>query len=211
MRRIFCPDLIGRVPELEALDAALERARTGGAPTVLVGGEAGIGKSRLVDEFSRRAHGEALVLSGACAPFGSSPPPFTPVVEAIRAYARSADDEQRGRLSAKAPALVRLLPELDVESSAARRRETSEAGQSLIFGQLLGVLEEVAGQRLLVVVLEDVHWADRSTLDLLALRSQTGRAADCLIVATYRSDELDPGHPLRSTLAELQQRGSTSR
>src|SRR6476646_4547918 len=88
--RIFCPDFIGRVLELEALDAALERARTGGAPTVLVGGEAGIGKSRLVDEFSRRARGEALVLSGACAPFGSSPPPFTPVVEAIRAFVRSA-------------------------------------------------------------------------------------------------------------------------
>jgi DNA-binding CsgD family transcriptional regulator/tetratricopeptide (TPR) repeat protein len=208
---IFCPDFIGRVPELEALGAALERARRRGAPTVLVGGEAGIGKSRLVDEFSRRAQGDALVLSGACAPFGGTPPPFTPVVEAIRAYARSADDEQRARLSAKAPALVRLLPELDIERSAARRRETSEAGQSLIFGQLLGVLEEVASQQVLVVVLEDLHWADRSTLDLLALRSQTGRAADCLIVATYRSDELDPGHPLRLTLAELQRSGRANR
>ena len=85
MGRIFCPEFIGRVFELEALDAALERARAGDAPTVLVGGEAGIGKSRLVGEFSRRAQGEALVLSGGCAPFGSSPPPFTPVVEAIRA------------------------------------------------------------------------------------------------------------------------------
>jgi DNA-binding CsgD family transcriptional regulator len=209
--RIFCPDFIGRGSEIEALDSALERARSGGAPTVLVGGEAGIGKSRLVDEFSRRALGEALVLRGACAPFGGSPPPFTPVVEAIRAYVRTADDERRARLSAKAPALVRLLPELDVESSAARRRETSEAGQSLIFGQLLGVLEEVASERVLVVVLEDLHWGDRSTLDLLALRSQTARAADCLIVATYRSDELDPGHPLRLTLAELQRSGRTDR
>lgn len=211
MGRVFCPDFIGRVPELEALDAALDRARIGGAPTVLIGGEAGIGKSRLVNEFCRRAQGEALVLSGACAPFGRSPPPFTPVIEAIRAFARNADDERRARLSAKAPALVRLLPELDAESSAAQRRETSEAGQSLIFGQLLGVLEEVASQRVLVVVLEDLHWVDRSTLDLLALRSQTGRAADCLIVATYRSDELDPGHPLRLTLAELQRSGRTDR
>ena len=150
-------------------------------------------------------------MSGACAPFGSSPPPFTPVVEAIRVYVRSADDERRARVSARAPALVRLLPELDVERSAVRRRETSEAGQSLIFGQLLGVLEEVASRRVLVVVLEDLHWADRSTLDLLALRSRTGRAADCLLVATYRSDELDPGHPLRLTLAELQRSGRTDR
>src|SRR5215471_10360324 len=125
--RIFCPDFIGRVFELEALNAALERARTGGAPTVLVGGEAGIGKSRLIEEFSRRAQPETLVLSGACAPFGSSPPPFTPVLEAIRAYVRGADVEQRARLSATAPALIRLLPELDVEASATRRRESSDA------------------------------------------------------------------------------------
>jgi DNA-binding CsgD family transcriptional regulator/tetratricopeptide (TPR) repeat protein len=209
--RIHCPDFIGRVTELEILDAMLERARAEGAPTILVGGEAGIGKSRLVHEFAERAQPEALVLSGACAPFGSSPPPFTPVVEALRVCVRAASEEQRARLSAKAPALTRLLPELDVEGSAPRRRETSEAGQSLIFGQLLGVLEDVASERPLVLILEDLQWADRSTLDLLALRSQTARAARCLVVATYRSDELDPGHPLRLTLAELQRSGRTDR
>jgi DNA-binding NarL/FixJ family response regulator len=175
----------------------------------LVGGEAGIGKSRLVDEFSRRVESETLVLSGACAPFGSSPPPFTPVVEALRASVRSADEERRTRLSAKAPALTRLLPELDPEGSAARRRETSETGQGLIFGQLLAVLEDLATERPLVLVLEDLHWADRSTLDLLVLRTQTARAAQSLVVATYRSDELDPGHPLRLTLAELRRSART--
>jgi hypothetical protein len=65
--RIFCPDFIGRVAGLKALDAALERARTGGAPTVLVGGEAGIGKSRLVDEFSHRLAPETLGLELSCA------------------------------------------------------------------------------------------------------------------------------------------------
>ena len=209
--RIFCPDFIGRVAELEALAAALERARAGAAPTVLVGGEAGIGKSRLVGEFMRRAQPDALVLSGACASFGSTPPPFTPVVEALRAYVRSTDEQQRSHLAAKAPALARLLPELEVEGSEARRRDSSEGGQSLIFGQLLGVLEGVTSQRPVVFVLEDLHWADRSTLDLLALRSQTARAAQCLMVATYRSDELGPGHPLRLTLAELQRSGRTER
>ena len=211
MGRIFCPDFIGRVLELEALDAALARARSGGAPTVLVGGEAGIGKSRLVGEFSRRVESEALVLSGACAPFGSSPPPFTPVVEALRASVRNADQARRARLSAKAPALMRLLPELDPEGSAAHRRESSETGQSLIFGELLAVLEDLATDRPMVLVLEDLHWADRSTLDLLALRSQTARAAQSLVVATYRSDELDPGHPLRLTLAELRRSDRTDR
>jgi DNA-binding CsgD family transcriptional regulator/tetratricopeptide (TPR) repeat protein len=207
--RIFCPDFIGRVTELEALGAALARARAGAAPTVLVGGEAGIGKSRLVGEFMRRSQHGAVVLIGACAPFGGTPPPFTPVVEALRGYVRSTDQKQRSHLAAKAPALARLLPELEVEGSEARRSSSSEAGQSLIFGQLLGVLEGMASQRPLVVVLEDLHWADRSTLDLLVLRSQTARAAHCLVVATYRSDELVPGHPLRLTLAELQRSGRT--
>jgi DNA-binding CsgD family transcriptional regulator/tetratricopeptide (TPR) repeat protein len=207
--RIYCPDFVGRVVELEALEAALGRAGAGGAPTVLVGGEAGIGKSRLVGEFSRQVQPEVLVLSGACAPFGSSPPPFTPVVEALRAYAHNTDEQQRAELSAMAPSLTRLLPELDVEAAAKNRRESSDPGQSLIFAQLLTVLEEVAKRQPLVVVLEDLHWADRSTLDLLALRSQTARAPACLIVATFRSDELDPGHPLRLTLAELQRSGRT--
>ncbi len=211
MGRIFCPDFIGRVAELEALEAGLDRARAGGSPTALVSGEAGIGKSRLVGEFSRRAQPDALVLTGACAPFGSTPPPFTPVVEALRAYVRTTSEPQRAHLATKAPALTRLLPELDVEGYAAKRRESSEAGQNLIFGQLLGVLEDVTSQRPLVLILEDLHWADRSTLDLLVLRSQTARAAHCLIVATYRSDELEPGHPLRMTLAELQRSGRTER
>lgn len=209
MGRIFSPDFIGRVAELEALDGALERARTAGAPTVLVGGEAGIGKSRLVGEFLRRVQPDVHVLNGACAPFGSSPPPFTPIVEALRSHVRSADEHQRAELSAGAPALTRLLPELDVHGSQKRRRESSDAGQSLIFAQLLGVLEEAAKRRTVVLVLEDLHWADRSTLDLLALRSQTGRAERCLFLATYRSDELEPGHPLRLTLAELQRSGRT--
>jgi DNA-binding CsgD family transcriptional regulator/tetratricopeptide (TPR) repeat protein len=209
--RIFSPDFIGRVAELEALDVALERARTAGAPTVLVGGEAGIGKSRLVGEFSRRVQPDVHVLSGACAPFGSSPPPFTPIVEALRSHVQSAGERQRAELSAGAPSLTRLLPELDMHGSQNRRRESSDAGQGLIFAQLLGVLEEAAKQRTVVLVLEDLHWADRSTLDLLALRSQTGRAERCLFLATYRSDELEPGHPLRLTLAELQRSGRTDR
>jgi predicted ATPase len=211
MGRISCPDFIGRVAELEALNAALDRARAGRSPTMLVGGEAGIGKSRLVNEFTLRAKSEALVLSGACAPFGTSPPPFMTMIEAFRAYAHAAGEEERARLSVKVQAIAWLLPELERAASHRQRVDDSEAGQSLVFGQLLETLEAVASRELLVMVLEDLHWADRSTLDLLALRSQTARAAGCLIVATYRSDELDPGHPLRPLVAELQRSAQTDR
>src|SRR5262245_17085067 len=83
MARISCPECIGRAAE----SAALDRAAPG--TTLLVGGEAGIGKSRLTAEFCRRAAArDALVLTGGCVPFGRSPLPFTPVVEALRTYTR---------------------------------------------------------------------------------------------------------------------------
>jgi DNA-binding NarL/FixJ family response regulator/tetratricopeptide (TPR) repeat protein len=212
MGRISCPDFIDRVEESLALDAALERAREGGAATIFVGGEAGIGKSRLVAEFSRRAADRgARVLTGGCAPFGRSPLPFTPVVEALRVFTRDVGAAERARLVERAPALAWLLPELAGERESWRRIEGFESGQSWVFALLLGVLEDVAAEGPLVVVLEDLHWADRSTLDLLALRAQSARAPGCAIVATFRSDELAPGHPLRLLLAELDRTGRTER
>ena len=125
MARISCPDFIGRVGE----SAALDRAAPGS--TVLIAGEAGIGKSRLTAEFCRRARAaDALVLTGGCVPFGSSPLPFTPVVEALRGFLRRASAADRARLIERAPALTWLLPELGGEW---RRMEGFESGQSWIF------------------------------------------------------------------------------
>jgi hypothetical protein len=91
MGRISCPQFIGRAEESQALDTALERAAAGGAPTVLIGGEAGIGKSRVDEELSRRAAARgARVLAGGCAPFGGSTAPLAPVVEALRSFTRAA-------------------------------------------------------------------------------------------------------------------------
>jgi DNA-binding CsgD family transcriptional regulator/tetratricopeptide (TPR) repeat protein len=213
MGRISCPVFIDRVEESQALDVALERARGGGTPTVFVGGEAGIGKSRLVAEFARRAEEQdARVLSGACAPFSRGPPPFTPIVEALRGFTRTISAAERVRLVERAPAVMWLLPELATDGVAAwRRLDGLESGQRRVFALLLGLLEDVASERPLVVVLEDVHWSDRSTLDLLALRVQTARAPGCAVVATYRSDELGPGHALRLLFAELDRAGRADR
>jgi DNA-binding NarL/FixJ family response regulator len=212
MGRISCPDFVDRVEESRVLDTAFEAARAGGAPTVFVGGEAGIGKSRLVAELSHRAaERDARVLTGGCVPFGRDPPPFTPIVEALRRFMRAAGAADRERLVERAPALAWLLPELAGDSASWRRIEGFESGQSWVFALLLGALEDVATAGPLVVVLEDLHWADRSTLDLVALRVQSARVPGCAIVATYRSDELDPGHPLRSWLAELDRTGRTER
>jgi predicted ATPase len=211
-RRISSPDFIGRVEESRTLTGALERAHRGDAPTVFVGGEAGIGKSRLLDEFAVTATGAgARVLVGGCAPLGQSPPPLTPIVEALRAHLRSAGPTERTRLAHLAPALTRLLPELAGTQDVWRRLEDLESGQGWVFDLLLGALEALAAQRPLVLVLEDLHWADQSTLDLLALRTQTRRVAGCVVVATYRSDELAAGDPLRLLLAELERSGRIER
>jgi DNA-binding CsgD family transcriptional regulator/tetratricopeptide (TPR) repeat protein len=213
MGRISCPVFIDRVEESRALDAALDQARSGGTPTVFVGGEAGIGKSRLVAEFAHRAaERDARVLSGACAPFSRGPPPFSPIVEALRAFTRTIDPAERARLVERAPAVAWLLPELATDGAASLRRlDGLESGQSRVFALLLSLLEDVASEQPLVVVLEDVHWSDRSTLDLLALRVQTARAPGCAVIATYRSDELGPGHALRLLFAELDRAGRADR
>ena len=194
------------------LAGALEQARRGQAPTVFVGGEAGIGKSRLLDEFAVTAAGAgAGVLVGGCAPLGQSPPPLTPIVEALRAHLRSAGPAERSRLAHLAPALTRLLPELVGTQDIWQRFEDLESGQGWVFDLLLGALEALAAERPLVLVLEDLHWADQSTLDLVALRTQTSRVAGCVVVATYRSDELAAGDPLRLLLAELERSGRIER
>jgi DNA-binding CsgD family transcriptional regulator len=196
MKSASSPAFIDRIEESEILDAALEGARSGAATTAFVGGEAGIGKSRLVAEFARRARASgARVLTGGCAPLGGAPLPFGPVVEVLRAL----DDDERASLP----------PELGGRGGPWQRLDEFESGQGWVFALLLSALEEIDGP--LVVVLEDLHWADRSTLDLLALRVQTGRLPGCLVVGTYRSDELEPGSPLRLALAELDRTGRTER
>jgi DNA-binding NarL/FixJ family response regulator len=212
MATVSCPDFIGRVEESRVLDKALAQATGGAAATVFVGGEAGIGKSRLVAEFSRRAgERQARVLTGGCAPIGGAALPFGPVVEALRTHIAAATDDERAALVETAPALTRLVPELAGEGATWERLEGFESGQSWVFALLLGALEHIAAHGPLVVVLEDLHWADRSTLDLLALRVQTTRVPGCAIVATYRSDDVRPGHPLRLALAELDRTDRTER
>jgi tetratricopeptide (TPR) repeat protein len=196
MKSASSPAFIDRVAESQVLDTALTRARDGAAATVFVAGEAGIGKSRLVAEFARRARESgARVLTGGCAPLGGAPLPFGPLVDILRALT---DDERAS-----------LPPELGGRAGAWQRLDEFESGQGWVFALLLGALEELT--RPLVIVLEDLHWADRSTLDLLALRVQTDRLPGCLVVGTYRSDEVEPGHPLRLALAELDRTGRTER
>ncbi|NUR85853.1 MAG: AAA family ATPase, partial [Nonomuraea sp.] len=193
------PLFVGRSGELAALGAALSRVRSGSAATVLVGGEAGVGKTRLVAEFAERA-GQARVLIGGCMELGTDGLPFAPFTAVLRTLVR---DLGRDAIAELVPGrttrgLARLLPEFgepDRDGAEARAR---------LFEQVLGLLERLAEDEPVILVVEDAHWADRSTRDLLSFLVRYQRSdAPLLIVVTYRSDELHRTHPLRPLLAEL--------
>ena len=190
----------------------MTRSAQGGPAALLIGGEAGVGKTRLISEFAGQARAAgARVLIGGCLELGADGLPFGPFTAMLRDLVREIGaDELIGLLPGSDRAtreLARLLPEL------AAGRPADEAGSAAhsageararLFEEFLTLLERLAVQQPLVLVVEDAHWADRSSRDLLAFLIGYQRAlANVLIVVTFRSDELHRTHPLRPLLAEL--------
>jgi DNA-binding CsgD family transcriptional regulator/tetratricopeptide (TPR) repeat protein len=221
------PTFVGRTEELARLAAAADRAAAGTPTAVLIGGEAGVGKTRLVGEVvaAARANG-AMVLVGGCVELGGEGVPFAPLIEALRGVVRDPDEPGLARLlpGGARSELARLLPELapggtaPVPGEATRWGSVADPGsggpalsttpglwseQGRLFELFLGLLERLAEERPAVLVVEDLHWADRSTRDLLAFLHRNLRHGRLLLVLTYRSDELHRRHPLRPFLAEL--------
>ncbi|MFD0472219.1 helix-turn-helix transcriptional regulator [Nonomuraea thailandensis] len=194
------PLFVGRARELAALGDALARSRAGASSTVLVGGEAGVGKTRLVKEFVDHRAGDALVLVGGCLELGTEGLPFAPFTAVLRGLVRELGRDAVAALvpGGNARALARLLPEFGEPG-----KDGPEA-RARLFEQVLGLLERLAEERPVVLIVEDAHWADRSTRDLLTFLVRYQRtAARLLVVVTYRTDELHRNHPLRPLLAEL--------
>ena len=199
---VVSPVLIGRGEELAVLTAALDRALAGETGFVLLGGEAGVGKTRLLRELSARAEDAGFgVLSGQCVEPGAEGLPFAPLVDVLRTLARTMPPDQLGRvLGPAASALSRLLPELAPQAPPpVSAGETPQKAQLLEL--VLGVLGRLSAVRPVLLAVEDVHWADGSTLDLAAFLIRSLPAARVLLVITYRSDELNRHHPLRPLLA----------
>ncbi len=200
--------LVGRVAELAALDAAFERVRAGRPAAVLIGGEAGVGKSRLVSEFTVRARaaGAARVLCGYCLELSADGLPFAPFTGVLRELVHDLGADGVAALlpGRSARELARLLPELGEPDTYA----DPDQARARMFEQALTLFEQLAENGPLVLVVEDAHWSDRSTRDLLAyLVGNQQVLAEVLIVVTFRSDELGRDHPLRPVLAELDRLG----
>jgi DNA-binding CsgD family transcriptional regulator len=212
-RRVSSPEFIGRTEELTTLLNGLERARVREASAIFIAGEAGVGKTRLVEEFSRRAEGGgARLLRGDCVVLADGELPFAPLTAALRPLARDLDP---GELDEPARAeLARVIPELGLAGSGPDGSDSSldePLAQSRLFELLLGFLGRLGDQAPLVLAIEDLHWADRSTRDFLSFLIRNARDAPLLLVCTYRSDELHRRHPLRPFLAEEERRGPVER
>ncbi|MBB5476726.1 helix-turn-helix transcriptional regulator [Micromonospora parathelypteridis] len=194
--------LVGRHRELTTLRDALGRARAGEPTTVLVGGEAGVGKTRLLEEFAGWAtDGGARVLVGQCLELGEAGLPFAPFAAALRAVLRVDGPDVFAGYEAE---FARLLPELGrVALAAPSAAPVGDAPRGYLFDLVAELFQRLADARPLVLLIEDLHWADRSTRDLIGFLVRAARPGRLLLICSYRTDELQRGHPLRPFLAEL--------
>jgi len=187
--------LVGRDTELARLRGLLHDAAAGRAVTGLVSGDAGIGKSRLVAEAMQLAERDGFtVLCGQCAEIGDSVP-YLPFADAFRAAAPPIEKAIKAR-----PVLSRLLPD-----GAGQAQQADWAGltRQQMFGAVLSLLSELAAASPVLLVVEDLHWADATTRHLVTFLARMLHRERVAIIGTYRSDDLHSRHPLRGVIAEL--------
>jgi DNA-binding CsgD family transcriptional regulator len=194
------PVFAGREAELALLDDAFSTAADGTAGTVLIGADAGGGKSRLVSEFAARVADRALVLTGGCVELAEAGLPYAPFTAMLRQLVRSAGVTGVTALLPRGESaeLAVLLPEFGAPPSGVDPGTT----RARLFELLLVLFETLASQRPLVLVVEDAQWADGSTCDLAGFLVRNLRLASVLLVITFRPAAEDDG-ALRSLLARL--------
>jgi hypothetical protein len=197
-------EFIGRANELSRLEAVLDRADQGRPQIVLLAGEAGVGKTRLLVEFAEQARRRGVrVLTGGCVDLGDIGLAYLPVVAALQGLADDPDEaELLAEVAATAPGLGRLLPGIQ-HAGPAVAQASDGLDQLQVFDAVRALLVGLAERSPVVVLLEDLHWADRATRDLVAFLARTLRRGRVTLVASYRSDELHRRHQLRPLLAEL--------
>ena len=202
---------IGRVAELHQLDANLRAARAGDFRLVLLVGEAGVGKSRLLAEFLQRAD-DTRVMTGACLPLESATLPYAPMVDALHELMHGLPAAEIDEVIGPArPELARLLPELETPNDAMSDQQTEPISRARFFDLLLGVLERAARSSVTVLAIEDVHWADPATRDLLRVLVRGLRRTPVLLVLTLRADASPDSASGRHFAAELARFGAVIR
>ncbi len=197
--------LVGRESELELLESLFEQVRAGDTRLALISGEPGIGKTRLATHVALAARS-----AGAVVLYGRGDEdlrvPHGPWVEALSHYVEHGREEVlRAHVQAHGGELARLTPglRLRVPDLPPAPETDPDTERYLLWGAVVGLLREVAAADPLVLVLDDLHWADKPTLLLLKHVLTEGQGAPALIIGTYRDSDLHRGHPLSGVLADL--------
>jgi ATP/maltotriose-dependent transcriptional regulator MalT len=223
--RVTSARFVGRTAELAELRAAWHDAAAGHPSLAFVAGESGVGKTRLLTELERHAREQpaagsdgtpaapARVLVGDCIQLGSGEFPYAPLAAALRPLARRGDPVVEALPAATRAELARIVPGLQPAGSVVVPPAPSgpDADQARLFEALLTLLAALAEERPLLLSIEDLHWADRSTRAFLSFLSRSLCHERLLVVATYRPDELHRRHPLRPLLAEVEREARSRR
>jgi tetratricopeptide (TPR) repeat protein len=204
---------VGRGEELARLEPLIARAAHGGRQVLLLGGEPGIGKSRLARELAVGAHARgSTVLQGRCDE--DLRMPYQPLVEALSHLVEHAAPavlerhvaEHGGELGRLIPAFARRLPD-----APEPRQADGDTERYLLFSAVVGVLDAEQAQRPVILFLDDVQWADTPTLLLLRHLVASDLRLRVTVIATFRSTELDDEHPLAKLLADLHREPDVTR
>lgn len=195
-RPMVCPVVIGRNNYLDSISRFLENAHNPAGPTILITGEAGIGKSRLVSEAKKQAARRGLlILQGNC----FEPDRnflYGPLLDLLRSFFASQTSETTGQLlGSTAQELVKLLPELTFRLPGLKPTPLLEPEQEKhrLFYSLLQLFNQLAAAQPLLVIIEDLHWCDDTSLEFLLQLVRRTTSQSIVVLLTYRNEEVNPG------------------
>jgi len=202
--RRSAPDFVGRGGVLAQLDAALEEALAGRGRIVLLAGEAGIGKTRTAEEFAASAHSRGLPVHAARCREDTGAPPYWPWVQLLRGLVDGRDaDVLRSELGSGAARISRIVPEIRERLPETPAEADPEEARFHLFDAIAGFLTRASAHQARILIVDDLHWAGASSLQLLEFLTCEIAAMRILLLGTYRDVEVNRDHPLAGSLAEM--------
>jgi predicted ATPase len=203
-RRVSSPEFVGRGEQLGVLSEAFELAVGGRSTTVLVGGDAGVGKTRLIEEFGAVARSKgALLATGVCVRTDGGGLPYAPAVGIVRDIIRQLDEHTAAQLVGSVAQGLGIGGIDNIVDSSGEALPADDFAKTRLFESILTLVTKLARTSPVVFVFEDLHWADSASAELLGYLVRNLTDTNAVLVVTYRAEELMRDHPLHGWLTEL--------